>query len=57
MRVAAAFGGLSKYEQVKDLKNGCEVRDGGLPWGLKGEGGEQPSGTPVRVRGSSAEES
>jgi hypothetical protein len=26
LRVAAAFGGLSKFEQVKDLKNGCEVR-------------------------------
>ncbi|KAF5829815.1 P-loop containing nucleoside triphosphate hydrolase protein [Dunaliella salina] len=25
MRVSAAFGGLSKYEQVKDLKNGCEI--------------------------------
>lgn len=28
-RVAAAFGGLSKYEQVKELKAGTEVRVGG----------------------------
>jgi hypothetical protein len=26
LRVAAAIGGLSKYEQVKDLKAGSEVR-------------------------------
>ena len=26
LRVAAAFGGLSKYEQFKDLKGGSEVR-------------------------------
>ena len=25
LRVAAAFGGLSKFEQFKDLKNGSEV--------------------------------
>jgi hypothetical protein len=26
LRVAAAIGGLSKYEQIKDLKAGSEVR-------------------------------
>lgn len=26
LRICAAFGGLSKYEQLKDLKAGAEVR-------------------------------
>lgn len=29
LRVAAAFGGLSKYEQFKDLKGGSEVSSSG----------------------------
>ncbi len=48
LRVAAAIGGLSKYEQIKDLKAGSEVRL--FVWGCGG-GGERAVVSAVVVCG------
>lgn len=44
LQVCAAFGGLSKHQQFKDLRAGCEVRRrrGGAVVGWM-EAGEEPS--------------
>ena len=50
LRICAAFGGLSKYEQFKDLKAGSEVSHAIRPLGLAcGEDAIQPA-QPVKSR-------